>query len=255
MERQLAILTGEGIECEKETKRFFETLKTFSNIKYLSVQETLNNPSVLNEYKKGDCLFIPGGFSYADHFGAGKLLAYTLHRSNFFDKIQNKGMHVFAVCNGFQVLTAAGIFGNNVSLEPNKLHDKRLGFCNRWIQTQSCGALEENFFQLPVRHGEGRLVIKENSTLSSNVEAFLLYQDNHFDNGSDHNIAGLVANHGSSYFWAMMPHPEIALFPLTHPDVVGPEYFPKLRHTLKEAQGDGVKLFEKIFTFLTSKGC
>src|SRR5262245_27332804 len=56
-------------------------------------------------------LIIPGGFSYGDHLGAGKLLAVDLaHRlGEQLAAFVADGRPVIGICNGFQVLVKAGI--------------------------------------------------------------------------------------------------------------------------------------------------
>ena len=78
----------------------------------------------LNELRRNKILFsdfqllvIPGGFSYADALGAGKLLALDL-RSYFVEEISafvQSGKPVIGICNGFQALVKSGILpGNDV---------------------------------------------------------------------------------------------------------------------------------------------
>jgi phosphoribosylformylglycinamidine (FGAM) synthase-like amidotransferase family enzyme len=245
---KLAIVIGEGIECEKETAHFFSKLAIPEKIEMLPVKELVSGNFDFANYKAGDLVFLPGGFSFADHFGAGKLLAYWLKQAKVFERIEEKGLHVMGVCNGFQMLCAAGIFGEGVSLEPNLKEGRRLGFVNRWVKVKVGDWLATDCeLRLPVRHGEGRLLVRK---FEENVKPFLSYADPNFENGSHERIAGLMAKRGKSTYWGMMPHPEIALRPLQDPDVAGPEYFPKFRHELAALTGDGVKLIAAIMKHL-----
>jgi len=199
-------LFGEGIECEKESRRLFLASPDFE-VFDLSVAELLQKDFNL-EVKKNDLFFIPGGFSFADHFGSGRLLSYLLQEKAFFNSVIDGGGHLMGVCNGFQMLCQAGLFGENVELKKNR----QGSFCNRWVQVK----WQENEFCFPVRHGEGRLTVE--GALASHVESFLHYNDPSFDNGSFEQIAGLKAKIKESYLWGMMPHPEIVLRSIDEPN-------------------------------------
>lgn len=203
------VLRGEGIECENELKRmlgglghtceFWDTPRLFQNpTKYF---ESLN---------KGDWIFLPGGFSFADHMGSGKLLAYELNEINFFEKVIEKEANLWGICNGFQVLTASGIFGD-VELAHNDFGNAPSLFTDRWVKLYS-PVLKEDYFY-PARHGEGCLKITK---LAPNTETFIKYVD--WTNGSDDNIGGLIRKVGKSTIIGLMPHGEILSRPEQHPD-------------------------------------
>src|SRR5262249_41939006 len=67
-------------------------------------------------------LIIPGGFSYGDHLGAGKLLAVDLaHRlGEQLAAFVADGRPVIGICNGFQVLVKAGILPGMPCAEKNR---------------------------------------------------------------------------------------------------------------------------------------
>src|SRR5512147_1647189 len=72
------------------------------------------NKTLLSDFQ---LLVVPGGFSYADALGAGKLLALDL--ASYFDEeistFVESGKPVIGICNGFQALVKSGILpGNNV---------------------------------------------------------------------------------------------------------------------------------------------
>jgi len=243
--RKVLILSGEGIECEKESARFFENLEC--KVEMAPMPKILQKKIAPAEsLRKNDWFFLPGGFSFSDHFGSGRLLAYELRRSGLLEALFKKGVHVMGFCNGFQVLTECGVFGQGVKLEANRHGEKPMGFTNRWIHCAGLGLLAGSAFNFTVRHGEGRLT-RPGDTWDSNVSPILSYNDPSFDNGSVEKIAGLMARVGSSYVFGLMPHPEIALRPLDGPDACGPEFMPSFRASLLKAEGDGVRFMKNLF--------
>ena len=150
----------------------------------------------LNDYAM---LVIPGGFSYGDHLGAGKLLAVDLaHRlQEQLAGFVADGRPVLGICNGFQVLVKAGILPGNEepenqkTIEPAKqnihgfpvlrfssseatLTDNTSGqFECRWVHLASepqstCIFTKglERTIEVPVAHGEGRFVARDAATLN-----------------------------------------------------------------------------------------
>ncbi len=204
-------------------------------------------------------LIVPGGFSYADALGAGKLLAIDLN-SYFADEINAfvaADKPVIGICNGFQALVKAGIL-------PGENREKRVGNSNvqatltfnaqghfecRWVTlapiSQACiwtKGLAENI-TCPIAHGEGNFQASDQSltsTLSSLDQIALTYV--HADgvpangeypanpNGSALDIAGICNPQGNVL--GLMPHPENHIFPHQHP-----------QHTRGIRQGSALALF------------
>lgn len=243
--RKMGILVGEGIECERESARFFQALGGIETL-YLRVQDLLRDGErTLAPLGTGDWIFLPGGFSFADHFGSGRLLSHALAGKGFFAAALARGLHFMGVCNGFQVLTEAGLFGAGVTLESNRVGNARPGFVNRWVETVGLGFCEGHRFTLPVRHGEGRLV-RAASRWEEGVTPFLRYDDAQFENGSLDGVAGLVARRGPSRVIGMMPHPEIAMRPADAPDALTVEWPEEKRAARFAADGDGARIAKLI---------
>jgi phosphoribosylformylglycinamidine (FGAM) synthase-like amidotransferase family enzyme len=243
---KVRVLTGLGIECEKESRRAFATPALGCEVTELPVPFLLRRPEALDDLKQGDLVFFPGGFSFSDHFGSGRLLAHELKKSGAIERLNARGVNLMGVCNGFQVLVSAGLFGAETRLEPNEAGGKRLGFVNRWVHCRLKG--HEQPLRLPVRHGEGRLLV--GSALPAGVEAFLHYED--FDNGSWESVAGLRARVGRSLVFGMMPHPEIALRPLEDPDVFATDVFAEHRPALAQCEAGGTRLLQSLLNEMRS---
>jgi phosphoribosylformylglycinamidine synthase subunit PurQ / glutaminase len=226
------VLRGYGIECEQEMRRAALESQCFDEVQDLVLSRTQKWP-----FHAKDWVLLPGGFSYSDHFGSGRLLALQLKEMNFFETLIDRGAHALGVCNGFQVLAEANLFGEQTRLEQNE----KAGFVNKWVGLRR----GSEKLRLPVRHGEGRLRL--GGHLPSGVEAFLHYDDEFFSNGSDQAIAGLRAHKKNSQIWGLMPHPEIALKRIHDPDVFATDFFEHHREKISQEEGAGLKLLKDIW--------
>lgn len=206
----------------------------------------------LNELRAGkqrfsdfQMLVLPGGFSYADALGAGKLLALDLN-SYFAEEMTafvETGKPVLGICNGFQALVKAGILPGD---RPTSLSGQAAGrsatltfnvqghFECRWVHlrpvSQTCiwtRGLDE-LITCPVAHGEGNFQTTDPALLEQLVSAdqiALTYV--HPDgsaargeypvnpNGSLLDIAGICNPRGNVL--GLMPHPENHIHPWQHP--------------------------------------
>ncbi len=223
----MKILRGEGIECENETARALQLLG--HQTEFWDLPKLLSNPdNYLKQLQKNDWVFIPGGFSFADHFGSGRLLAFELNSIQFFERLIEKGASIWGICNGFQVLTSSSIFGD-VQLEHNQKDDHPMNFHDRWVKLKAPHFNVSLYY--PARHGEGRIQIKE---LAPQTEAFLFYDDESFENGSEKKIAGLMRKISHSTIVGMMPHPEIYTRPEQNPDYSFSDINKAPQNSLKE---------------------
>lgn len=195
-------------------------------------------------------LVLPGGFSYADALGAGKLLAIDL-QTYFADQIQAfvaSGRPVIGICNGFQALVKAGILpgeGQTATLTFNA----RGRFECRWVAlrplSRTCIWTRglEYIIECPVAHGEGNFQAPESVLVSlrsrdqialvyvlpDGSPAGGVYPAN--PNGSALDIAGMCNPAGNVL--GLMPHPENHIHSWQHP-----------RWTRRAGGHSGLPLFE-----------
>lgn len=174
---------------------------------------------VLADYQ---LLAIPGGFSYGDALGAGRLFGLDL-AGWFGDQLREAaagGMPMFGVCNGFQALVRAGLLpGNQKAVLTANTSGQ---FECRWVTLQPTKAsvwtagLEEPL-RCPVAHGEGRFVAEDLEAMGpqiafryvgepggSTTDAGAGYPAN--PNGSAGDVAGICDPTGRII--GLMPHPE-----------------------------------------------
>jgi phosphoribosylformylglycinamidine synthase I len=168
-------------------------------------------PHTAKSLKSFDGVLIPGGFSYGDYLRCGAIARFSeiIHEVIRFAE---EGKPVFGTCNGFQILTEAGLLPGAL-LRNDSLHfvckTTTLKVVNN--QTMFTTAYEKNEeLRIPVAHGEGRYYCDE-ATLKSlkenNQIVFTYAQEN--PNGSVANIAGIINEQGNVL--GMMPHPERAV--------------------------------------------
>ncbi len=244
MNLRALVLREMGIECEEET---FRALKScgIKDVQYFGLSDLFE--AGWQDRIKLDAntwVWLPGGFSFSDDFGAGRLLAYWLKEQGFLEEVLNKGAHLTGICNGFQALSHLDVFGNGTRLLPNSPR----GFKNRWVKVAFADSSDTSF-TLPVRHGEGRLTYAGNQ-LPKGVVPLLVYQDEIFNNGSKDAIAGLYAKVNSSMVFGMMPHPEIALRAIDAPQTAGTSRMPKFRSEVFDQNGSGYLVIQRMIEMI-----
>ena len=160
-----------------------------------------------------DVVIVPGGFSYGDYLRCGAIARFSPVMQQVVSHAQ-KGKFVLGICNGFQVLTEAGLL-------PGALMRNRdmLFVCDRasikvernnlpWTQ-----AYEQNqVITLPIAHGEGQFYADSEvlAQLEDKGQVLFRYEGDN-PNGSVNNIAGICNETGNVL--GMMPHPERASDP------------------------------------------
>jgi len=202
------------------------------------------------EFAAYQMLALPGGFSYGDDLGAGRLWANDLsfRFSRDLDAFIATGKPVLGICNGFQALVKAGYLPGpgprqRVTLAPNR---RGLFEC-RWVRLRAQAGsrclftrgLEEDIF-CPVAHGEGRLAVPDEDTRRSlwseglvaltyvapadggdggNASCCVPVQERapypYNPNGSVDDIAGICNAAGNVF--GLMPHPENHILAEQHP--------------------------------------
>ena len=154
---------------------------------------------------------LPGGFSYGDYLRCGAIARFA----NIMDEVirfAEEGKPVFGTCNGFQILTEAGLLPGalrrNDSLKfiskitPLKVVNNQTKFTSEYKKDEE--------IQIPVAHGEGNYYCDEKTLaeLKANNQIVFTYEGENI-NGSVESIAGITNKAGNVL--GMMPHPERAM--------------------------------------------
>lgn len=214
------VITGDGINCERETALAFE--KAGARVRILHINQLLETPSEL-EHVQG--LVFPGGFSFGDELGSGQILALKMrHRlADALTRFLEQPRAILGICNGFQVLVKLGVLPfkelkrGGVALARND-HGQ---FIDRWVELEvnhrsPCAWLSDlpERVAMPIRHGEGRIVLdpSKQTELARELEQKELWAFRYTEdvNGSHQRIAGLTDESG--WVLGLMPHPEAASF-------------------------------------------
>ncbi|MBB5149045.1 MULTISPECIES: phosphoribosylformylglycinamidine synthase subunit PurQ [Ureibacillus] len=163
------------------------------------------------DLSKFDAILIPGGFSYGDYLRCGAMASQS-NVMKAVKKAAEEGKPVLGVCNGFQILTEAGLLPGVL------LRNQNLKFICRTVQlkVENNNTLFTNQYEqgqiinIPIAHGEGNYFCDEETLkkLQEKNQIVFTYSGEN-PNGSLSDIAGIVNERGNVL--GMMPHPERAV--------------------------------------------
>ena len=155
---------------------------------------------------------VPGGFSYGDYLRSGAIAARSPVMRAVVDAA-DRGMPVLGVCNGFQVLTEAGLLPGAL------MRNAGLDFVCRDVDLIVAAAAsafttryqEGETVRLPVAHHDGNYVADADTLDRLEGEGRVAFRYAEPVNGSARDIAGVVNAAGTVL--GMMPHPERMIDP------------------------------------------
>ena len=222
------VLRAPGTNCDHETAHAFERAGAIP--RRIHVRALAERPALAD-----DCqiLCIPGGFSYGDDIASGRIFALELKTrlGDLLARFRDRGGLVLGICNGFQVLMQTGMLVADPDGKPRAslAHNRSGQFTDRWVRLAAtpgkCVMLQglDQPFDLPVAHGEGRLVTRSAADLEALAAAGQLVLRYTTDgtgqatnpNGSAADVAGVCDPTGRVL--GLMPHPERFLVATQHP--------------------------------------
>jgi phosphoribosylformylglycinamidine synthase subunit PurQ / glutaminase len=273
---RVLILRAPGTNCDGETAHAFSLAGGKPEV--VHVRRAVESPRLLAE---SQILCIPGGFSYGDDIASGIIFGGQLqhHLADAMQEFKAAGKLILGICNGFQVLIKCGLLGDDVATLAWNTSGR---FEDRWVRLVVDRGKASSFspgpqtgqaepanciflagidqMYLPVAHGEGRFVARDEATLNqlrdggqlalqyaplspstngdsvTSLDQPLPYPDN--PNGAQLNVAGMCDATGRIF--GLMPHPERHVDSTQHP-----------RWTRGEAGevGDGLRLFQNAVRF------
>jgi phosphoribosylformylglycinamidine synthase subunit PurQ / glutaminase len=240
---ETAILYAPGTNCHEETAAAIERAGGTSELVLL--HDLLEGRTHLKQYRAA---IVPGGFSYGDHLGAGRIFGTMLVarlRDQLVEFLDDR-KPLLGICNGFQVLADAGILPGRtpgkrsmVLLDNQSAHfeDRKINLVvsdNKSLWTEG---LDAEVLQMPTAHGEGRPLFCETMPSREAHVAFRFsdsqgrpandYPEN--PNGAPGAVAGITDETGM--ILGLMPHPERASLPAHYSQ-------------------DGLKLFKNLVKWL-----
>lgn len=171
-----------------------------------------------HDLQGAEFIVLPGGFSFGDYLRSGAIARFSPIMQEVI-QFAAKGGKVMGICNGFQILTEAGLLPGAL------LHNKNRKFIcrNIYMKAQTQDSLVTQFIdqqralKIPLAHGEGNYFADADvlKALNDNDQVLFRYcdvagniTDESNPNGSIENIAG-VTNITRNVF-GFMPHPERA---------------------------------------------
>jgi len=168
------------------------------------------------DIKRFDCLILPGGFSYGDYLRTGSIARFSPVMGEVIKFAKNGGI-VIGICNGFQILTEAGLLPGVL------MRNKTLKFIckNVYLKVENNQTRFTKMYKkgqvlkIPIAHADGNYFADTDTIkrLEDNNQITFRYcakdggiNDVSNPNGSLHNIAGIINEKGNVL--GMMPHPE-----------------------------------------------
>jgi phosphoribosylformylglycinamidine synthase len=267
MKPRALVITGNGINCERESAHACRLAGMEADIAHMSA--IFAGEVRLRDY---NFIHLPGGFLDGDDLGSAKAGAvrfkYGTVKENsgtarFEDELLEfvgRGGLVLGVCNGFQLMVKLGLLpftGGRLVQEVSLMHNDSGRFEDRWVSLKAdprspcvfTKGIDTLYF--PVRHGEGKFVPggeEAQKKIIDNSLAVLRYIDSEGNatgeypfnpNGSFDAIAGICDPTGRLF--GLMPHPEAFVHRTQHPRWT--------REELPE-EGQGLKLYQNAAEYI-----
>jgi phosphoribosylformylglycinamidine synthase len=209
----IAVVRFPGSNCDDDARHAFEFVLG-APVRFVWHRDT--------SLGRADAVVLPGGFSFGDYLRGGALAALSPVMAAVRD-FAGRGGPVLGICNGWQILTEAGLLPGQLARNPSlhflcqdvhlRVERDDLAFTRRFERGQ--------VLRIPIAHNEGRFYVDDATLeeLEGEGRVVFRYVDEQGRqtpesnvNGSVNAIAGVVNVRGNVL--GMMPHPERAVEPL-----------------------------------------
>lgn len=224
------VVTFPGSNCD------YDCFHVLSKVFGLDTESVWHKNEELGRY---DLIVVPGGFSYGDYLRPGAIARFSPVMKSLVKYVKNGG-RLIGICNGFQILTEAGLLPGAL------MRNRSQSFICKPVhvrvennQTPFTGLCSQNaVLKIPIAHADGCYYAEPDTVkrMEDNGQIVFRYcgkegtvDDAANPNGSLGNIAG-VANESKTVL-GMMPHPERCSDPLW-PDTDGQIVFRSLIQSL-----------------------
>lgn len=206
---KFAVVVFPGSNCDDDMVYVLREILRQEVIKVWHKSTSLEN---------ADFVVVPGGFAYGDYLRSGAIARFSPIMDSIITHAQ-KGGYVLGICNGFQILTEAGLLEGTLLKNNNQKYICK----NIFLQTKNDKTLitrqldKKKVYKIPIAHGDGRYYanVETLQKLNEKGQVIFRYCDEQGSinqeanpNGSLENIAGICNDAGN--VMGMMPHPERA---------------------------------------------
>ncbi|QPC99531.1 phosphoribosylformylglycinamidine synthase subunit PurQ [Qipengyuania soli] len=204
MSFRAAVVTFPGSNCDRDMAVAIERISGTAPLRVWHGDAEL--PDGL------DFIALPGGFSYGDYLRSGAMAA----NSPIMQSVKvaaDRGVPVLGVCNGFQVLTEAGLLpGALLRNAGQNFICRTVGLKVENAQSLFTGGYEAGQdIRIPVAHHDGNFYADDATLDRLEGEGRVAFRYTESVNGSARDIAGVLNAAGNVL--GMMPHPERAIDP------------------------------------------
>ncbi len=199
---RLAVITFPGSNCDRDLAVALERVAGVAPIRVWHGDATL--PERL------DFIGLPGGFSYGDYLRSGAMAAHSpIMRA--VKEAAARGVPVLGVCNGFQVLTEAGLLPGALMRNAGQTFICRTVplVVEHSRSLFTAGYAAGQVICIPVAHHDGNYFADEATLDRLEGDGRVAFRYQHSCNGSRRDIAGILSAGGNVL--GMMPHPERAI--------------------------------------------
>ena len=225
MALRAAVITFPGSNCDRDMAVAIERVAGTAPLRVWHADAEL--PERL------DFIALPGGFSYGDYLRSGAMAANSPVMRGVKEQAE-RGVPVLGVCNGFQVLTEAGLLpGALMRNASQNFICRTVALTVENSQSLFTGGYDQGqTIRIPVAHHDGNYFADEDTLDRLEGEGRVAFRYAENCNGSRRDIAGVLNAAGNVL--GMMPHPERAV-DTAHGGTDGLALFESAMRTLADA--------------------